>query len=326
MIVNTGHLGDVILALSAMRRVRDTFPHADIALITMEPAAMLARTGGWFTRVWVMPDLMGYGIYPRKYLQWFATFFRAVGWQPDLAISFMADPEDQVIIAATGAKLRVGPLKDHNWIYQRGWMTHPLRAALMPSPRHQRSHEVADACGFVDNRSGDAALSDLKLPQANIDAAKEFEVGGKRTVCLLVCGSNRRRRWPLDRYKQLAVELAKRGDVNLLVVSGPAERDIEAAIKLELADAGLAKHLCRQPLLTLLALLQRCQLAVTVDSGPGHLAAAAGCETIYLLPEHKRATFLPPGFHVHPVCARKVAEIPCDAVSQACAQVLSRSE
>lgn len=324
LLVNTGHLGDVILGLTAMSRVRHTLPKAEIALMTLEPAATLAERLGVFDRVWRLPDLAGYGIYLARYVQWFRGFFKALNWQPDVALSFMADPEDQLIIACTKAPIRLGPVKDHNWVYQRGWLTHPLRVPHLPVQRYQRTHAVADAAGLLPYAGPEAALKELELEAEHIALAESWLEKNKRNVVLLVCGSNRRRRWPLAHYVAAANHLVERKDLNLMVVSGPAERDLEPAIERDFAQPKIARHICRQPLMAVLALLQRCDLVATVDSGPGHLAAAAGSQTVYLLPERKLSSFLPPGQHVHPIAGSKVPRIELDPVLRELDRVLDR--
>jgi heptosyltransferase-1 len=78
------------------------------------------------------------------------------------------------------------------------------------------------------------------------------------------------KRWPVDRYGQVAASLAQRG-YRILVNAGPGEEPLVRAI--ELATAGSAVPLfCN--LARLVAVTRRIALAIAGDTGPLHLACA----------------------------------------------------
>jgi ADP-heptose:LPS heptosyltransferase len=92
--------------------------------------------------------------------------------------------------------------------------------------------------------------------------------------------SNPLKQWPVERYRTLIREAAQRLPVRLVVIGGPQER---AQVSQVLPDHAPAADLVgRLSLRQLAALLQRCRLLVSNDSGPVHLAAAAGARTLVL--------------------------------------------
>lgn len=86
------------------------------------------------------------------------------------------------------------------------------------------------------------------------------------------------RRWPVERFAELAKLLAGRGaEVRLL--AGPGEEKL--AENIERLSQGAAKRLTGRVSTELLpALLSRADLMVTNDTGPLHIAAAVGTKTV----------------------------------------------
>lgn len=87
------------------------------------------------------------------------------------------------------------------------------------------------------------------------------------------------RRWPAERFAEVARRLAAAGR-RVVVLGGPAERALTAAVA---AAEPLALDLGgRTDLVDLAAILSLCDLVVTNDTGPMHLAGAVGTPTVSL--------------------------------------------
>jgi ADP-heptose:LPS heptosyltransferase len=85
------------------------------------------------------------------------------------------------------------------------------------------------------------------------------------------------KRWPVERFRELARRLASRG-FEVCVVSGPDEREESKAIVDAVADARLVEGRLDE----VARFLSGCAAAVTNDSGIGHLAAAVGTKVLAL--------------------------------------------
>ena len=83
------------------------------------------------------------------------------------------------------------------------------------------------------------------------------------------------KRWP--GFAEMAAEAARRWRMPLLICPGPGE---EAQARAEFPDALVLEGV---PLGDYSALLQRCTLMVSNDTGPGHLAAAVGAPLLSVL-------------------------------------------
>jgi heptosyltransferase-2 len=87
------------------------------------------------------------------------------------------------------------------------------------------------------------------------------------------------RRWPVERFVEVAGRVAARG-ARCVVLGGPAERVLTAHVA-SVATGALDVG-GRTDLVDLAALLSLCDLVVTNDTGPMHLAGAVGTPTVSL--------------------------------------------
>lgn len=100
------------------------------------------------------------------------------------------------------------------------------------------------------------------------------------------------RRWPADRFGQVARRLLGRG-TRVVVLGGAGERHLTAAVA---AEAPGALDLGGETdLMGLAAILSMCHLVVTNDTGPMHLAAAVGVPTVTLWGSSDPREVCPPG-------------------------------
>lgn len=106
--------------------------------------------------------------------------------------------------------------------------------------------------------------------------------GIKAPYVLMVPGASARhpeKRWPAEKYAELAGRIAARG-LMPVVVGGADEREIGALIASKERRAKII--VSRTDLFQLAALAERAAGSVGNDTGPMHLAAAAGCPCVVL--------------------------------------------
>jgi ADP-heptose:LPS heptosyltransferase len=126
-----------------------------------------------------------------------------------------------------------------------------------------------------------AGIADTPRPDLSFLTARPTPPLPAR-FALLVPGASAHRpgkRWPAARYGALAAILAERGLVPV-VVGGKDEAALAAEI---LAACPTALDLTgKTALLDIFAIAARAAVAVGNDTGPTHIAAAAGCPTVVL--------------------------------------------
>ncbi len=109
-------------------------------------------------------------------------------------------------------------------------------------------------------------------------------------------GNDPDKRWPAERFAALADHLAHQHGATILVSGSPAERPIADDI---CGRCDAATRTVNLPALgirlgTLKAVVKRCRLMVTNDTGPRHIAAAFGVPVVTLFgPTDRRWTTIP---------------------------------
>jgi ADP-heptose:LPS heptosyltransferase len=89
------------------------------------------------------------------------------------------------------------------------------------------------------------------------------------------------KRWPVERFVQVAQAMVKRCGAQVVIFGGPAERDIARSAARDAGESvmSVAGELSIRQSYEAMKL---CRLFISNDSGPMHLAAAAGCPVVAL--------------------------------------------
>jgi lipopolysaccharide heptosyltransferase I len=130
-----------------------------------------------------------------------------------------------------------------------------------------------------------------------------------------------RKRWPVDAYRAVARRLADESGARIVVLWGPGEEDDARAIAAAAAGAAAAPP---TSLRELVALARRARLMIAADTGPLHVAAAAGTPCVGLFGPTSGARNGPygRGHRVLQSATGAVAGITVDAVHDAAAALL----
>ncbi|MBS0431007.1 MAG: hypothetical protein JSS21_01165 [Proteobacteria bacterium] len=100
--------------------------------------------------------------------------------------------------------------------------------------------------------------------------------------------------WPDQRWADLIhAVLASDADLLAVLCGVPAERSVLREIARRVHSGRVIEASAELPLRRLLALLERAQAMISVDTGPAHAAAALGCPLIVLYGAASPAQWLP---------------------------------
>jgi ADP-heptose:LPS heptosyltransferase len=118
------------------------------------------------------------------------------------------------------------------------------------------------------------------------------------------------KRWPLERFRDLARRVSSTYGAHIIIIKGPAEQDIDDR-SLEFPGATSPVILDGLSLPDLGGVLERCRLFIGNDSGVTHMAAAIGVPVIAIFGPSDPVQWAPRGREV--VLFRKpVSCSPCD--------------
>lgn len=142
----------------------------------------------------------------------------------------------------------------------------------------------------------------------------------------------RHKRWPLERFLEVAAHQAAQGRRPVFVL-GPDEADMASAVRRAVPEAALplqdaaARGLAVTPMLTI-ALGERLAAAVANDAGVGHMLATADRPLVSLFGPTDPAKFAPTTARLTVIAAedfggRTMEAIPVDAVNRALERMLA---
>ncbi|MCR0982283.1 glycosyltransferase family 9 protein [Roseomonas populi] len=291
LVIKLGALGDFVQAFQPFAAIRAHHPGARITLLTTPAFADLARRSPWFDEVW--PEGR-----PRY------TDLRA---NLSLVRKLRSGRFERVYDLQTSPRSSryrwfVGHGAEWSGVAQGASHPHanPNRNAMHTVDRQREQLEMAGIPDFPppDLRWLDADLSALALPPR---------------FALLIPGASPSRpgkRWPHF------PDLASRLGVPAVVAGGPGECPLADAIRQAAPDA--LDLTGRTSLFELAAVARRAAVAVGNDTGPTHLAAAAGCPTLSLFgDESDPARCAPRGAAVSVLRQEPLPALPPDRVAEA---------
>jgi heptosyltransferase-3 len=153
-----------------------------------------------------------------------------------------------------------------------------------------------------------AFLADLGIPPATgalrvvltdaerAAAAARWEdwglADGGPTIGIIV-GARRRKQWPPEQLIELIRRLRLRPGLGVVLFAGPEERDEAIRLRRDLGDSVVVAP--QLGVRDFAALLSRCTLVVTGDTGPMHLAAAVGTPTVAVFHTTNARCYAPRG-------------------------------
>lgn len=310
------NLGDLLVAVPALRALRCGFPQAQITLISLAWAEAFARRFCRYVDRFVefggFPGINEVPIIPGQ-VERFLAKQRAEAY--DLVIQMHGSGATSNPCAlALGGRMTAG--------YYLGQRPDALAYA---APYPLDTPEVLVDLGLVGllGCDGDPALEFplFEDDRAEADVLLCRERPPRRPLVGIHAGSSTPlRRWPAASFARVADELARTHGAEIVLVGGAHERAITAEIarELEVRPVDLSGT---TSLGGLAAVIARLDLFVGNDSGPAHVARAVGTPSVTIFGAEEVARWAPLDRTRHAVLVRPVEP---DAVVAAAQQMLEK--
>jgi heptosyltransferase-2 len=291
LVLQTSFLGDSLLTLPLLRRLKESLPGARVSVLTLPKNAGVFRNGPWVDEVLLDDKRGAHGglLGPWR----IAAELRKRGF--DLAViphrsfrsalvAWLARIPRRVGFAASAGRFLLTDAVPF------AWLTHDLERNLaLARPLGGESKASSSEGRYVAPPPPSAALA-VRLAEAGI-------APGARLAGVHPGAAWATKRWLPERFAELCRRLKADG-LTPVLVGGPGD----AALGREIASAsGAADLVGKTDLEELKSLMGRLSLFVTNDSGPMHLAAAAGVPVVAIFGATTRELgFFPygPGHHV----------------------------
>jgi len=272
-----------VMAIPAMRRLRQSFPQAEITLHTRSWAEGIFRDADFIDRILTFDKTS-------SKIKDFVRESRALREKKfDIAVLLPNSFESALVAKLAGIPKRFGYAKDCRSILLTS-------AVKVPAWKNER-HEVFYYLNLVS-----ALERNHQVHQSNLDAPPAFDLNvsderraamreklrgfdldpAKTTIALGVGSTNSRaKRWPAERYAQLNDRLQEELNANVVLVGGPEELDVSR----EVFDGSRFKPVVltgRTDLAEAVAVLAEVDLLISNDMGLAHIAPAVGTKTLVI--------------------------------------------
>lgn len=291
--VRLDNMGDVLMSTPAMQALRDAQPRRRLTLLTSHGGAALRRHLPMVDHVmaWNAPWVRHPQAWSARTLSHDirACASRLAHGRFDAAVIFTVYTQSPLpaafLCALAGIPLRLACCRENPYALLTDWVAESEPSGSAKPPRHEVARQL-DLVASVGATIADNRLrfhvrgADQRAVARTIAAIAREPVAAR--VVIHPGASAASRRWPAERFAEVARALAQRADALVLVTGGADE--------IALADqvCGQAAHARVHALAGVLslgemgALLASADLLVSNNTGPVHLAAAVGTPVVDL--------------------------------------------
>lgn len=281
LIVKLAAIGDVVMALPMVTALRSADPATRITWLCGATVAPLLRCVEGIDELVVVDDAAVLGGARTRKAQAVLSAWKALrGKRFDLVVTAHSDRRYRMLAARVRSPER-------RWLGERG-----ARPRLVPGRFHGDE--------YVRLVTGADDWTAIRFPpppvRATLDAGIAERLGDleEQPLIALAPGGARNpardnplRRWPLERYAELAGLLVAHGR-RVVLTGGPDDTWVRAAF----AGLRVTDLIAATTLPGLFALYTRCAAVVTHDSGPLHLADLANVAVVALFGPTAPATMM----------------------------------
>jgi len=286
--VKLDHIGDLITALPALRKLKQIFPDAKIYLLAGKSAREFIALERSIEEVIEFEFFHARSELGAKDLtddDFKALRTRLAVYHFDLAVDLRKNLETRDILHCASARFLAG----YDQLGRFPWLNIALELDESPPLQPKRHHVSDDLLRLVDAiaTACDAAPIDLlgvTKPRGDalgFLAPKVRKLFEGPVVAIHPGAGLTIKQWPALHFATLIDLLIEKNGVKVVIVGGPDENELGAQVLAHVSNRQSVVSLVGKTLLKdLPALLQACALFVGNDSGPKHIAAALGIPTV----------------------------------------------
>lgn len=276
LMIRLDRIGDLMLSLPAIQAVRERFPDAFISVMTRPATADLAQ--GHAAVDEVIPYFYEKNGRHASLLGYFRFLREIIRRRFDVCFILHPSVRSHLLPFLTRIPARVGFDSALSFL---------LTQRIQDTRHLGLKHESEYTLDIV--RAFGVQVSPKKVPGVRFFAEhlrKTEKFLGQKIVAVHPGSSCASKRWPLERYAELVRMILQRTSCMVAVVGGESERELGEVLKKE--NALRVDNLAGQlDLKELSAFFSRCELLVSNDSGPVHVAAGAGARTVVIFGRNK---------------------------------------
>lgn len=284
LIYRIGNLGDIVCAMPAMVALRRLFPNAWIGLLTNKestgnPDAEEILSGNDF-----LDEIITYD----------ATRLKELRYVWELLNKIRSLKADLLVYLSISKSTRKRLIRD--WLFFRLAGYCKLIGFKLPKPLKNSNEEGMNISVFPQESDRlmsilkpigvDATNVDFCLPIKEMDRFaietiwNEYGLKNKYPVIGICPGAKFPvKRWKVERFAQIALILVKQFGANIVLIGGPSEK-IPGEEIVNKTGNSVVNLIGKTNYMESAELISRCNLLISNDCGPVHLAAAVGTSVV----------------------------------------------
>ncbi len=269
--VRNDRFGEFLLNIPAFRALKETFVNARLT------AALHPYVRDLAACIPYIDEIMEWSGDPRTWREKaaFLGFLREKRF--DIAVMLNPSKDFNIFAAAAGIPYRIG--------YARKWPF--LLTRTIPDEKHlAKKHEVEYNLQLVSVAGAQTRDTALFLPVPEITPAALTQVYGIRREGMLIAihpfTSDPLKQWPFERFVKLAEVITREMPATVVIIGGREEAERSREFFGPIAGEKITDITGKTGLCELGAVLKHCDLLISGDSGPVHLACCVGTPVVVL--------------------------------------------
>ncbi|MDD4939854.1 MAG: glycosyltransferase family 9 protein [Candidatus Omnitrophica bacterium] len=264
LVFRNDRFGEFLLNIPALRALKETFANARLTAVINPRLEELAAG------IPYIDEVILWAPGKHKLAEKFALIKELREKRIDIAVILNPSKDFNLLSFLAGIKIRAG--------YDRKWgflLTHRMADKKHLGEKHEIEYNL-ELVSLLGARTQDKALSlEVKDTGGLLDAEP-----GKELIALHPWTSDPVKQWPLSNFRRLAERLCAQDKWEVLLIGGAEEagqaKDSFSGV------GGLIDLTGRTSLMQLGAVLKRCGMLISGDSGPVHLACCVNTKVLAL--------------------------------------------
>jgi ADP-heptose:LPS heptosyltransferase len=325
LVIDFGQLGDVVLSLPALRSIRERFPRARITVAVGKPGAPIVDLSAYADATIVVDRVALRDGSKALSVFRIARLVKQVRRERfDFVIDLHSLSETNLLGFLSGAPRRL--------YARRPGRSLDLLANFRPRPPVEDNRPTKHAIDRYLDVLIPLGIKDApripRLPtRVEDDAAieqmlkKEKADTNARLVGLFPGAGHPGRRWPLERFAELAERLVRNDDVRIVLFAGPEEREMVKEMRALFPRSTIIFDRLTIPQLA--SAVARLSVFISNDTGPMHVATAVGTSVVALLDRPTPNSFVPIEDRHRVIYSHRITEMTVDEVYDAARELLT---
>ncbi|HNT34668.1 MAG TPA: glycosyltransferase family 9 protein [bacterium] len=280
LLVRLRAVGEVVMTLPVLDIVRRNYPNAFLAMLVESPCEEIFEADSRADKVFVFNKPYLRSLPYHKKMKAFWEFVFSLRQQRfDLAVDLHNVSRSQWLTFLSGARERIG--------MRTRALTYHLHTTTMEALRDTRQHNIARYLQILRNMgmNVDEYTYEMKISPDALQWAGQWLTEQTRNRAVRVVlhpgAAHVHKCWPVEQFARFGDLLAERHQADIIITCGPGEMSLGEQVQKNMraesrlvADVGLQQ---------LAALLSKCDLLVSNDTGPTHISSVVGTPTIAVI-------------------------------------------